>query len=168
MFPDPKLQEFPTDFFIVRLHFFPNLLLSVNCVLLLQTALAAWEGPADNKPEAELQAMDDPTLAWEARKPCVKAAITTLVVTTATAAERREALRYLATMLEMKRKKDGKVPPWLYELTAQAEKGAVQGCTDVAQRVYLPSETPPDGQAQEQQQSPEQAAQGQDKSTQEK
>lgn len=103
--------------------------------------------------------MDDPTLAWEARGPCEKAAITTLVVTTETVAKRREALRYLSTMLEMKRKKDGKVPLWLYELTAQAEKGTVQGCTEVAQKVYLPPETPPDGQAQEQQQTQEQTAQ---------
>jgi hypothetical protein len=41
------------------------------------------------------------------------------------------------------------VPPWLYELAAQAEKGSSQGCTDIAKKVYLPSETPPEGQGQE-------------------
>jgi hypothetical protein len=146
----------------VGLRFLQNILLPVGSVLLLQTMTAAWEGPADNKPEAELQAMDDPTLAWEARGPCVKAAITTLIVTTETATERREALRYLSTMLEIKRKKDGKIPLWLYELTAQAEKGAVQGCIDVARKVYLPSETPPAEQGQDQQQAPEQTEQSQE------
>ena len=150
------------------LRFLQTVLLSVGCVLLLQTVTAAWEGPADNKPETELQGMDEPTLAWEARGPCVKAAITTLVVTTGTVATRREALGYLSTMLEMKRKKDGKVPPWLYELMVQAEKGAVQSCVDVAQKVYLPPETPPEEQAQDQQQTQEQATQGQDKTTEKK
>jgi hypothetical protein len=144
----------------VGLRFLQDILLPVGCILLLQTVTAAWEGPADNKPEAELQAMDDPTLAWEARGPCVKAAITTLVVTTGTVAERKDALRYLSMMLEVKRKKDGKVPPWLYELTAQAEKGSMQGCLDVAQKVYLPPETPPEEQPQDQQQAQEQASQG--------
>jgi hypothetical protein len=152
----------------VGLRFLQNILLPVGCVLLLQTATVAWEGPADNKPEAELQAMDDPTLAWEARGPCMKAAITTFVVTTGTVAERKEALRYLSMMLEIKRKQGGKVPPWLYELTAQAERGDVQGCTDVAKKVYLPPETSPEEQVQDQQQTSEQAAQEQDKTTQNK
>jgi hypothetical protein len=82
----------------------------------------------------------------------MKAAVITLVVTTETLTERKEALRYLFSMLAMKRKKDGKVPPWLYELAAQAEKGAMQGCTDIAQKVYAPPETPPEDQAPEQQQ----------------
>jgi hypothetical protein len=144
----------------VGLRFLQDILLPLGCVFLLQTVTVAWEGPADNKPEVELQAMDDPTLAWEARGPCVKAAITTLVVTTGTVATRREALGYLSLMLEMKRKKDGKVPPWLYELTVQAERGAVQGCTDVAQKVYFPPETPPEEESQEEQQAQEQAPQG--------
>lgn len=134
------------------------ILLLIGCALLLQTAAAAWEGPADNKPETELQAMDDPTLAWEAQSPCVNASITTLVVTQDTIAKRKAALRYLASLVVMKRKKDGKVPPWLYELLAQAENGAAQGCNDIAKNVYLSPETSPG--EQDQQQAQDQSAQG--------
>lgn len=95
--------------------------------------------------------MDDPTLAWEAQGPCVRAAITTLVVTNDTIAKRKEALRYLAVILATKRKRDSKVPPWLYELAAQADKGSASGCNDVAKTVYLPPATPPEEPPQDQQ-----------------
>lgn len=134
------------------------ILLLIGCVLPLHTVAAAWEGPSDNKPETELQVMDDPTLAWEAQGPCVKASITTLVVTQDTIAKRKAALHYLASLVVMKRKKDGNVPPWLYELLAQAENGSAQGCNDVAKNVYLAPETSPG--EQDQQQSQDQSAQG--------
>jgi hypothetical protein len=155
-----KLPQFFADLFYVGLRFLHYVLLSIGYALLLPVVSAAWEGPTDNKPETELQEMDDPTLAWEAQEPCVKASITALVVTKDTLARRKEALRYLASIVVMKRKKDRKVPPWLYELTAQAEKGSAQGCNDVAKNVYLPPATPPGEQAQDQPQTQEQPAQG--------
>ena len=102
--------------------------------------------------------MDDATLAWEAQGPCVSAAVTALAVTTDTIAKRKEALRYLAAILAAKRKKDNKVPPWLYELAVQADQGSASGCNDVARTVYLPPETPPEEQSQDPQ-AQEQAAQ---------
>lgn len=117
--------------------------------MLQPSFLLSWEGPEDNKPLAELQAMDDPTLAWEAQGPCVKATITTLVATPETIGKRREAQRYLASLIAMKQKKDGKAPPWLYDLVAQAEKGSLQGCNDVTRKVYLPPEAPAAGQDQQ-------------------
>lgn len=109
----------------------------------------SWDGPEDNKSVAELQEMDEATLAWEAQGPCVRAAVTTLVASNDTLKKRKEALRYLASILVARRKKDGKIPPWLYEMSSQADKGSALGCNDVAQKVYLPSETPPEGQAKE-------------------
>jgi hypothetical protein len=109
-----------------------------------------WEGPEDNKPANDLQAMDDPTLAWEAQGPCVRAARTAFVVTPDTIVKRRDAQRYLALIIDTKRKKEGKVAPWLYELAKYAEQGAVQGCNDVASKIYLPSETPLAGEGQAQ------------------
>jgi hypothetical protein len=91
--------------------------------------------------------MDEPMLAWEAQGPCIKAAITALVVTSETIARRKEALRYLGTIIAVARKKDGKVPPWLYELAAQADSASLQGCNEVAKRIYQSSETSPPGQA---------------------
>jgi hypothetical protein len=98
--------------------------------------------------------MDEPTLAWEAQGPCMKAALMAFVVTPTTVVKRREARRYLSSMIEIKRKKDGKAPPWLYELAIHAEQGAVQRCTDVAQKLYLPPEAPPEGQDQAAQKQP--------------
>jgi hypothetical protein len=118
-------------------------------LLLLPVLGWAWEGPEDNKPAAELQAMDEPTLAWEAQGPCLKASLTSLVVTGDTLAKRKEAQRYLASIIAIRRKQDGKAPPWLYELAAQAEKGSMQGCNDVAKKIYLPPETQPEGQDQQ-------------------
>lgn len=123
--------------------------------------VSAWEGPEDNKSEAELLEMDDATLAWEAQGPCVKASITTLVATHETIAKRKDALRYLTAMVAMKRKKDGKVPPWLYELATQAEQAVAQGCMDIARKVYFPSEASLNGQEQGQPPGQEQAVQQQ-------
>jgi hypothetical protein len=121
----------------------------LGCAFLAPARGLSWESSEENKPAAELQAMDEPTLAWEAQGPCVKAATTAFVVTTETVTKRRDALRYLAFILDTKRKKDGKVPPWLYELAKHAEQGGVQGCHEVASRIYLPPEAPAEGQAQE-------------------
>jgi hypothetical protein len=70
-------------------------------------------------------------------------------VTTDTVVKRREARRYLAFILDTKRKKDGKAPPWLYELASHAEQGTVQGCHDVASKIYLPPEALSMGQRQD-------------------
>ena len=143
----------------------------LSAIVVSQTAVSAWEGPEDNKRETELLEMDDATLAWEAREPCVKASITTLVATNETIAKRKDALRYLTAIMAMKRKKDGKVPPWLYELTTQAEQGSAQECLATAQKVYLPSEVPPEGQEPGQPPAQEQAAKeqpAQEQSTREK
>jgi len=133
---------------------------------LSRTEVLAWEGPEDNKPEAELLEMDDATLAWEARGPCVKASITSLVATHESIAKRKDALRYLTAIVTMKRKKDGKVPSWLYDLTVRAERGAAQECMEIAEKLYFPPDTPPEGQEQGQPQTQEQAA-AQPQSTQE-
>jgi len=150
---NPKFSRFPADFFFVGLRFSQNILLPVLCALLLPlvSLSLAWEGPDDNKSETELQEMDDSTLAWEAQGPCVMASITSLVVTGDTIAKRKAALRYLASIIAVKRKKDGKVPPWLYELAAQADKGSAQGCDAVARNVYLPPAPQPGEQGQDQQ-----------------
>ena len=151
-FADPLFVGFLRSFFFM--FFLSGLVLS-------QTRVLAWEGPEDNKPETELLEMDDATLAWEAQGPCVKASITTLVATHETIAKRRDALRYLTTILAMKRKKEGKVPSWLYELATQAEQGAAQACMEIAKKVYLPPETPLEGQTQEQPPVQEQSAEKQ-------
>ena len=136
----------PADpFFVGRL--FSHIAYSVCLPLACAAASLAWESAEDNKPPAELQAMDESMLAWEAQGPCIKAAITALVVTSETIARRKEALRYLGTIIAVARKKDGKVPPWLYELVTQADSASLQGCTEVAKRVYLSSETSSPGQA---------------------
>jgi hypothetical protein len=116
--------------------------------LLPPTLSWAWEGPEDNKPAAEIQAMDEPTLALEAQGPCLKAALPSLVATADTLAKRKEAQKYLASIIVIRRKQDGKVFPWLYALSAQAERGSIQGCNDVAQKVYLPPEVLTEGQEQ--------------------
>jgi hypothetical protein len=119
---------------------FSSLVITSLCLVFLPVPGAAWDGPDDNKPETELLEMDDPTLAlaWETQGPCVAASFTSLVVTKETVARRKAALRYLASIVAMKRKKDGQAPPWLYELAVQAEKGSAQGCHDIARSIYLP------------------------------
>ena len=152
----PKPPPLPADLFTVGLRFLQNILLPVGCALMLPMVSVGWDGPDDNKPETELLEMDDPTLAWETQEPCVTASLTSLVVTKDTIAKRKAALRYLASIVAMKRKKDGQAPPWLYELAVQAEKGSSQGCRDIARNVYLlpvpppgeQSEAPPQAQAQ--------------------
>jgi hypothetical protein len=134
---------------IVGLRFFSHFLLSLGCACYWPAIGFSWDGPEDSKPAAELEAMDEPTLAWEAQGACVRATITTLVATKDTIDKRKEALRYLASILAVKRKKDGKIPPWLYELSSQADKGSMFGCNEVAKKVYLPPETPPEGQPQD-------------------
>ncbi len=146
------------DPFCVR-HF-PLFYCAIACgsLVMFSATGRTWEGPEDNKPVAEIQAMDDPTLAWEAQGPCVKAAITAFVVTTDTVVKRKESLRYLAFILDSKRKKDGKIAPWLYELAKHAEQGAVQGCKDVTSKIYLPPEIPPEGEGQTQEASAQTSA----------
>jgi hypothetical protein len=137
-----KLLCSPADPFCVG-RFFPWIALSLYSFLPWTSWSLAWENAEDNKPAAELQAMDEPTLAWEVQGPCVKAATTALIVTTDTLAKRKEALQYLALIITVMRKKDNKVPPWLYELASQAESGSLQKCNEIAKRVYLPPEPPP-------------------------
>jgi hypothetical protein len=146
-----KLLAHSADLIFVGHRFFIYFAVSLGCACCWFATGFSWDGPEDNKPVAELQAMDDPTLAWEAQGVCVNAAITTLAVTTDTIAKRKEALRYLAAILAAKRKKDNKIPPWLYELAAQADRGSASGCNDVAKTVYLPPETPPEEQSQDSQ-----------------
>lgn len=138
------------DPFCVRHFPFFYCAIAYGSLVIFSATGLTWEGPEDNKPIAEIQAMDDPTLAWEAQGPCVKAATTAFVVTTTTVVKRRESQRYLAFIIEAKRKKDGKVAPWLYELAGHAEKGAVQGCRDVTSKIYLPPEAPPESEGQAQ------------------
>ncbi len=145
----PKLLARSADLVLVGRHFFIYFSVFLSYACCWSTTGFSWDGPEDNKPAAELQAMDDATLAWEAQAVCVSAAITALAVTTDTIAKRKEALRYLAAIVAAKRKKDNKVPPWLYELSAQADKGSASGCNDVAKTVYLPPEAPPAEQSQD-------------------
>lgn len=133
------------DPFCVRHFLFFYRAIACGSLMIFSATGLSWEGPEDNKPVAEIQAMDDPTLAWEAQGPCIKAATTAFVVTTATVVKRRESQRYLAFIIETKRKKDGKVAPWLYDLAGHAEKGVVQGCREVASKIYSPPEAPPEG-----------------------
>ncbi|HXG21385.1 MAG TPA: hypothetical protein VNN62_20220 [Methylomirabilota bacterium] len=144
-----KFLPFLADSLYVWLQLRYLLMFVLTYELLLPAIGWTWEGPEDNKPAAELQAMDEPTLAWEAQGPCLKASLTSLVVTGDTLAKRKEAQRYLASIIAVRRKQDGKVPPWLYQLAAQAEKGSLQGCHDVAQKIYLPPEPQTEGQDQQ-------------------
>jgi hypothetical protein len=142
-----KLLLLDADLIIVGIRRFFYLMMALGYACGWPATGASWDGPEDNKSPEELQEMDEPTLAWEAEGPCVRAAITSIVVSNDTISKRKEALRYLTAMLVAKRKKDGKIPPWLYEMASQAEKGSAPGCNDTAQKVYLPPPAPPEGQA---------------------
>ena len=157
----PKFLRCLADFFDVGLRFLQNILLPVGYALMLPMVSVAWDGPDDNKPETELLEMDDPTLAWETQEPCVTASLTSLVVTKDTITKRKAALRYLASIVAMKRKKNGQAPPWLYELAVQAEKGSAQGCHDIARNIYLPPSPPSGEQSEAQPQTQEQPVSGQ-------
>lgn len=137
------------DELFVGLRVFFFFMISLGCACWWPMAGYSWDGPEDNKPATELQEMDEATLAWEAQGPCMRAAVTTLVASNDTLKKRKEALRYLASILAARRKKDGKIPPWLYEMSLQADKGSMSGCNEVAQKMYLPSETPLEGQEKE-------------------
>ena len=118
---------------------FPMLLCSLIGLWPLSVCAGTiWDSAEDNKPVAELEAMEEAELAWEAEGPCVKAATLSRFIRSDTVTQLKAARRYLNIIVSVARKKQNEVPPWLYEMNDHATHGSPQGCMQTAQNIYNP------------------------------